>query len=60
MNNEKSKARIPPIPLGVSRIQVKFFDNQINKLYFVELHNLFRKIEGRPFNSWKEVYNGEV
>ena len=60
MNNEKSKTRIPPIPDGISRIQVKFFDNQTNKSYFVESLNLYRKIKGSPFNSWKEDENGEV
>ena len=58
MNNNKSKTRIPPIPDGVRKIQVKFFNNKTNKSHIIESLDLFRKIKGNPFNSWKEGDNG--
>ena len=60
MNNEKSETRIPPIPDGVRNIQVTFFNNRTNQSQLIESLNLFRKINGSPFNSWKEDDNGEV
>ena len=60
MNNDKSETSIPPIPDGVRNIQVKFFNNKTNKSYFIESLDLFRKIKGSPFNSWKEDDHGEV
>ena len=60
MNNEKSKTRIPPVPDGVRNIQVTFFNNRTNQSHLIESLNLFRKIKGSPFNSWKEDDNGEV
>ncbi len=60
MNNDKSETRIPPIPDGVRNIQVKFFNNKTNKSYFIESLDLFGKIKGSPFNSWKEDDHGEV
>ena len=60
MNNEKSETRIPPVPDGVRNIQVTFFNNRTNQSQLIESLNLFRKINGSPFNSWKEGDNGEV
>ena len=60
MNNDKSETRIPPIPDGVRNIQVTFFNNRTNQSQLIESLNLFRKIKGSPFNSWKEDDNGEV
>ena len=60
MNNEKSETRIPPIPDGVRNIQVTYFNNRTNQSHLIESLNLFRKIKGSPFNSWKEDDNGEV
>ena len=60
MNNEKSKTRIPPVSDGVRNIQVSFFNNRTNQSHLIESLNLFRKIKGSPFNSWKEDDNGEV
>ena len=60
MNNEKSETRIPPVPDGVRNIQVTFFNNRTNQSQLIESLNLFRKIKGSPFNSWKEDDNGEV
>ena len=60
MNNDKSETRIPPIPDGVRNIQVNFFNNKTNRSYFFESLDLFRKIKGSPFNSWKEDDYGEV
>ena len=60
MNNEKSETRIPPVPDGVRNIQVTFFNNRTNQSQLIESLNLFRKIKGSPFNSWKEGDNGEV
>ena len=60
MNNEKSETRIPPVPDGVRNIQVTFFNNRTNQSQLIESLNLFRKINGSPFNSWKEDDNGEV
>tara|TARA_B000000565_G_C23455594_1_gene249908 strand:- start:304 stop:486 length:183 start_codon:yes stop_codon:yes gene_type:complete len=60
MNNEKSETRIPPIPDGVRNIQVTYFNNRTNQSHLIESLNLFRKIKGSPFNSWKEGDNGEV
>ena len=60
MNNEKSETRIPPVPDGVRNIQVTFFNNRTNQSRLIESLNLFRKIKGSPFNSWKEDDNGEV
>ena len=60
MNNEKSETRIPPVPDGVRNIQVTFFNNRTNQSRLIESLNLFRKIKGSPFNSWKEGDNGEV
>ena len=58
MNNDKSEVRIPPIPDGVRNIQVRFFNNKTNESHIVESLDLFRKIKGSPFNSWKEGDNG--
>ena len=58
MNNNKSKTRIPPIPDGVRNIQVRFFNNKTNESHIIESLDLFRKIKGSPFNSWKEGDNG--
>ena len=58
MNNDKSEVRIPPIPDGVRNIQVRFFNNKTNESHFIESLDLFRKIKGSPFNSWKECDNG--
>ena len=58
MNNEKSKTSIPPIPDGVRNIQVRFFNNKTNESHIIESLDLFRKIKGSPFNSWKEGENG--
>ena len=58
MNNDKSKVRIPPIPDGVRNIQVRFFNNKTNESHIIESLDLFRKIKGSPFNSWKEGDNG--
>ena len=60
MSNEKSKIKIPPIPDGVRNIQVTFFNNKTNKSHIIESLDLFRKIKGSPFNSWKEDDYGEV
>ena len=60
MNNEKSETRIPPIPDGVRNIQVTYFNNRTNQSHLIESLNLFRKIKGSPFNSWKEDDNGEI
>ena len=58
MNNEKSETRIPPVPDGIRNIQVTFFNNRTNQSHLIESLNLFRKIKGSPFNSWKEGDNG--
>ncbi len=58
MNNDKSEVRIPPIPDGVRNIQVRFFNNKTNESHIIESLDLFRKIKGSPFNSWKEGDNG--
>ena len=58
MNNDKSEIRIPPIPDGVRNIQVRFFNNKTNESHIIESLDLFRKIKGSPFNSWKEGDNG--
>ena len=58
MNNDKSETRIPPIPDGVRNIQVRFFNNKTNESHTIESLDLFRKIKGSPFNSWKEGNNG--
>ena len=58
MNNDKSEVRIPPIPDGVRNIQVTFFNNKTNESHIIESLDLFRKIKGSPFNSWKEGDNG--
>ena len=58
MNNDKSEVRIPPIPDGVRNIQVRFFNNKTNESHIIESLDLFRKIKGSPFDSWKEGDNG--
>ena len=58
MNNDKSEVGIPPIPDGVRNIQVRFFNNKTNESHIIESLDLFRKIKGSPFNSWKEGNNG--
>ena len=58
MKNDKSEVRIPPIPDGVRNIQVRFFNNKTNESHIIESLDLFRKIKGSPFNSWKEGDNG--
>lgn len=58
MNNDKSEVGIPPIPDGVRNIQVRFFNNKTNESHIIESLDLFRKIKGSPFNSWKEGDNG--
>ena len=58
MNNDKSEVRIPPIPDGVRNIQVRFFNNKTNESHIIESLDLFRKVKGSPFNSWKEGDNG--
>ena len=60
MSNEKSKTKIPPIPDGVRRIQVTFFNNKTNKSHIIESLDLYRQIKGSPFNSWKEGDDGKV
>ena len=60
MNNDKSETKIPPIPDGFRNIRVKFFNNKTNESHFIESLDLFRKIKGSPFNSWKEDDYGEV
>ena len=58
MNNDKSETSIPPIPDGVRYIHVKLFNNKTNESHIIESLDLFRKIKGSPFNSWKEGDNG--
>ena len=58
MNNDKSEVRITPIPDGVRNIQVRFFNNKTNESHIIESLDLFRKIKGSPFDSWKEGDNG--
>ena len=58
MNNDKSEVGIPPIPDGVRNIQVRVFNNKTNESHTIESLDLFRKIKGSPFNSWKEGNNG--
>ena len=60
MINEKSNTKIPPIPDGVRKIQVTFFNNRTNRSHIIESLDLFREIKGSPFNSWKEDDNGKV
>ena len=60
MENKKSKYKIPPIPDGIRNIQVRFFNNKTNESHIIESLDLFRKIKGSPFNSWKEDDYGEV
>ncbi len=60
MENKKSKYKIPPIPDGVRNIQVRFFNNKTNESHIIESLDLFRKIKGSPFNSWKEGDNGKI
>ena len=60
MSNEKSKTKIPPIPDGVRKISLKIINSETNESFTIEELDLFRKIKGNPFNSWKEDDNGEV
>ena len=36
MINEKSNTKIPPIPDGVRKIQVTFFNNKTNRSHIIE------------------------
>ena len=60
MSNEKSKTKIPPIPDGVRKISLKIINSETNESFTIEELELFRKIKGSPFNSWKEDDNGEI
>ena len=60
MENKKSKYKIPPIPDGVREISLRIINSKINESITFNDLNLFRKIKGSPFNSWKEDDNGEV
>ena len=58
MENKKSKYKIPPIPDGVREISLRIVNSKTNESITINDLNLFRKIEGSPFNSWKEGENG--
>ena len=60
MENKKSKYTIPPIPDGVREISLRIINSKINESITFNDLNLFRKIKGSPFNSWKEDDNGKV
>ena len=58
MENKKSKYTIPPIPDGVREISLRIVNSKTNESITINDLNLFRKIKGSPFNSWKEGENG--
>ena len=58
MENKKSKYKIPPIPDGVREISLRIVNSKTNESITINDLNLFRKIKGSPFNSWKEGENG--
>ena len=60
MENKKSKYTIPPIPDGVREISLRIVNSKTNESITFNDLNLFRKIKGIPFNSWKEDDHGEV
>ena len=60
MSNEKSKTKIPPIPDGVRKISLRLVNSETNESFTIEELDLFRKIKGSPFNSWKEDEDGKV
>ena len=60
MENKKSKYTIPPIPDGVREISLRIVNSKTNESITFNDLNLFRKIKGSPFNSWKEDNDGEV
>ncbi len=60
MENKKSKYTIPPIPDGVREISLRIVNSKTNESITFNDLNLFRKIKGSPFNSWKEDDHGEV
>ena len=60
MENKKSKYTIPPIPDGVREISLRIINSKTNESITFNDLDLFRKIKGSPFNSWKEDDHGEV
>ena len=60
MENKKSKYTIPPIPDGVREISLRIINAKTNESITFNDLDLFRKIKGSPFNSWKEDDHGEV
>ncbi len=60
MENKKSKYTIPPIPDGVREISLRIVNSKTNESITFNDLDLFRKIKGSPFNSWKEDDHGEV
>ena len=58
MENKKSKYTIPPIPDGVREISLRIINSKTNESITFNDLDLFRKIKGSPFNSWKEGDNG--
>ena len=60
MENKKSKYTIPPIPDGVREISLRIINSKTNESIMFNDLDLFRKIKGSPFNSWKEDDHGEV
>ena len=60
MENKKSKYKIPPIPDGVREISLRIVNSKTNESIMFNDLDLFRKIKGSPFNSWKEDKDGEV
>ena len=60
MENKKSKYTIPPIPDGVREISLRIVNSKTNESITFNDLNLFRKIKGSAFNSWKEDDHGEV
>ena len=60
MENQKSKYTIPPIPDGVREISLRIVNAKTNESITFNDLDLFRKIKGSPFNSWKEDDHGEV
>ena len=60
MENKKSKYTIPPIPDGVREISLRIVNAKTNESITFNDLDLFRKIKGSPFNSWKEDDHGEV
>ena len=60
MENKKSKYTIPPIPDGVREISLRIVNAKTNESITFNDLDLFRKIKGSPFNSWKEDEDGKV